>query len=351
MEAGKKRFLKRWYWLVGAAALVVVAAWLMLEPEPAARANRQEIDFPRYPRAHELERQQRRRTLRTLPPASGSDAGMPDPALAQGRDPVHVALSGGEVAIVVEASTIRRSPVGEKLVACLSENERGGLGEARAKLGVDVLEDVDRIAISRGATDDAGVMVVSGDFENATWERVFEGRQPEAFGTGAKIYAGDEGPAFGIWNDEMVLIGTREEIERAVDRLEGRAAAPPPFADGEAYGEIYGIISGDSMAQLVPEELRERMREAADRVMLHVDTTDDLLVVADVYGEGQQAKDLATSIGAALAVARMKAVHDGDEALAELLDLSAVKPDATGFQMEMALPLEMIEQHLGECAR
>jgi hypothetical protein len=70
-----------------------------------------------------------------------------------------------------------------------------------------------------------------------------------------------------------------------------------------------------------------------------------------VQGPGSdELKDVAKSLGAALAVARFKAKADGEEELAELLELARVNPNGSGnFNLELAVPLEMLKRKMAFC--
>jgi hypothetical protein len=94
------------------------------------------------------------------------------------------------------------------------------------------------------------------------------------------------------------------------------------------------------------------VRGAAERVLLHVDAAGDLLLVAEVHGDRQEAiAELGRALAGALSVARLQALHDDDRLLADLLDESRVIPGDGSFQLEVALPLATIEEALGDCAR
>lgn len=338
--------MRRFGWLLLAAGLVVVAGWLMVEPGKAIHPRRPSVDFPRYPRARDLERQRERTTLVT------GAAGTPDDESAQtdARDPVHVAIAGGDVALVVEASVIKDSPIGRMLLGCLSPDERKGLQEFRSKVGFDPLERVDRIAMGRADEKGGGLVVASGDFDGADLSGLEPDLTVEPRGPHTTLY-GSAGNTIARYGSDMLLFGQRDSVLSAVDRLEGEQPAEMSLPMGEAYGEAYGMISGGAMADLVPSEFRDRVRRAVDRVMLHVDTTEDLLMVANVTGSAEETRDLGRSIGAALAVGRMRAIQNDEQLFADLLDQSRVIPDDSGFQLEMALPLSAIQKALGACAK
>lgn len=71
-----------------------------------------------------------------------------------------------------------------------------------------------------------------------------------------------------------------------------------------------------------------------------------------MYGLQQEPlRDLASMVGGALALGRLHAVRSENPLLADLLDESRVSPGDGSFQVEMALPLVTLADHLGECAR
>jgi hypothetical protein len=155
-----------------------------------------------------------------------------------------------------------------------------------------------------------------------------------------------------IWKGQLALFGDSNAVHEALARLEGEGPAPAPFPADEAYGEMYGSLSAASLSRLLPEELRERVAGAADRVLLHVDARDDLLLVADVRGQDDETlADLAQTVAGALSLGRLQAVREDDRLLADLLDESRVIPSQGSFQLEVALPLATVERQLGECAR
>jgi hypothetical protein len=182
----------------------------------------------------------------------------------------------------------------------------------------------------------------------------------EPYGEKARFFAhgdGTQGESLAVWRDELLLLGDdRAEIEAAIDRLEGRAPpAPPAIDESSTYGEIYGVLAAQQLAELIPAEqgaLRQRVLEAAERVELHVDASGDVAIVAAVQGpQADSVRDLGKSLGAALSLARLKAQADGEDVLAEMLEFARVQPQGDRFALELALPLELLERHLGEVCR
>lgn len=342
--------------LFAALALFVLAAWLMLAPE-ALRARRPEIAFPRYPRPHEIERQQRRRTL-ALPvdPArerhgAKLEGAEPDSVPAASLDPVHVALPASENAIVVEAGVLQDSPVGRMLLACLSPDQSAALREIEERTGARPLQQLDRIALSFDARGGSPLLVADGDFAGIDIGAVAPDAVVEPLGQRAMLIDRDD-QSLAVWDGRLFVFGETDSVRDALARLDGEAPAPATSLSDEAYGEIYGSLSAEILSDLLPTELGERLRSAAQRVLLHVDATDDLMLVAEVHGARQdELSDLGVAIAGALSVGRVQAVREQNSLLADLLDESRIVPGDMNFQLEMALPRGAIERQLGACAR
>jgi hypothetical protein len=350
----RKVTLHRARWLVAAGVLFAAAAWLMWSGEGDGRAARRtpsRYEFPRRAKKDDVARMEQRRTLPARP--ADPDAGLA--AQPRPRDPLLVALPpASRRAVVFEASAIRDSALGRLIIECaLSSRDLERIEALRTDAGIDVMGGLDRI----GVADD--VAVVTGDFSGARLRDAMPTHGVRSYGAATLYEPGPETSrrrrrVFATWGAGMVISGRSSgEVEQAIDRLEGRASATPPIDDGDAYGEIYGVVSASELSKLLPEETRSRLQGAAERVELHVDTRNDadVLIVADANGQNPaQVDDLAKSLGAALAVARVKARHDGDDALAELLDLARVSPESGKFRLEVALPLETLRQRFGRCA-
>lgn len=347
---------RRWPWLMVAAVLIGLAAWLMSAKDPEREERRKLVKLPRAMTAPERARAEGRRTHVPAPAAAPAAPDVP-PQPQRPRDPMIAALpSRVEVAaVVVEANALRHSPVGQLLIECLNSRDDGrGLARFKAQTGIDPLEDLDRLAMM----DDTVVM--SGHFANARWDSVFpEGGTP--FGEKGTLYQapprrdGEAPSTVGLWDGQMVIIGDSDEEVRAVmDRLEGRGThGAPVFDESQTYGEIYGVLSAAALAKALPQEQAElagQIERMAERIELHVDATKDVGIVARVTGpNGEDARDLGKTLGTALAVARAKAQMDGKTELADLMDLARVVPGEGDFRMEMGLPLEVMEKHLKEC--
>lgn len=356
---------RRLGWLVAAGVLFAIAAMLMFTgsgdesaPEPP------HMDFPRRMRPAERERAERRRTW-VMPAAP--DAGVAAAKeSARPRDPVIAALPRGKnkTAVVIEANALRYSPIGELLMDCLLRDGGKNLEQFKQISGVDPLQDIDRMVI----TDDG--LILSGNFANAKYKDFLGERTAFDYGDGARIYEPgmttfkrpDGGvarsrsdAAMGTWGDQMLVVGkSPDSIKEVIDRVEGRGPDEPPvISENSTYGEMYGVLAVDQLVRMLPPgqaELGQRLREVADNVEVHLDARSDVAMVAELKGsDPQKVTDLGKSLGAALSVARMRAQAEGEKDLAQLLDFARVKPDGDEFTMEMAVPLQVLQERLSWC--
>lgn len=345
---------RRYGWLALALVLLAAAVWLMASPDDLTPAARSKVAFPRYLRAEEQERMERRRVQLPRPPplpSAGPDA-VPD-SPPRPRDPILAALSREDhrTAVVIEANAIRHSPVGQLLLDCLNEADAEDLGAFEQGFGVNPLEDLDRVIVS-----DKAVMI-SGHFGGAKWDEPFAELTRSRYGDHGALYQRpDSRQHIATWNDQAVIVGRDvETIRRMIDRMEGRskAEARPLISERQTYGEIYGVVSTEDLARLLPRDegnLGQRLREAAQQVELHADTRGDVALVAAVQGpDGQKLSDLGKMLGGALSLARMQAMAGEDKELAALLDHAKVAREGDGFSLEVALPLEVLRKQLAGC--
>ncbi|MBM4364057.1 MAG: hypothetical protein FJ104_15360, partial [Deltaproteobacteria bacterium] len=279
-----------------------------------------------------------------------------EPALG---DPLLAALGGdADIAVVLEVAAFRELPLGKLLFDCLAQKAGDELEKARRELGFD-LRDVERVALHRGRGAEP-VAMLSGRIPAERLEAAFgeRARRVPHGERGVLLSAAGDGGAgrhLALWGDELLLAASREEdLRAALDRVEGRAPADSVALPSElAYGELYGRIPAEVLSELLPDDLSRAVRAAARDVELHVDARDDALLVADVRGGDVTGMDeLGRTFGGALSAARLAARARGEDRLVELLDLARVAPgnDAT-FRVEAALPLHVVEEALGDCAR
>lgn len=347
---------RRWPWLVGAALLLLVGGWLMLSTEPPLPTPWPDVRLPRQATRDELKRNSAR--LSWVPVPVQGDAGLLVPP-ARPRDPVMAALPPEvkTAAVVIEANAIRNSELGDLLVGCLFAGDDRILPALR-DAGLDPLSQVDRVAIA----DDT--LLVTGDFSRTRWEELAGGFSARrAYGPRGELLErslgdGGEPLRMGLWNGQMVVLGDDEEaLKTVLDRLDGSGpAAGSVISEGQAYGEIYGVLQGEALAALVgreDEKLAEAIRSSAQQAELHVNVERDVGMVADVSGsDPAKSEELRRSLGAALALARLRAQTDGKMDQARVLDLARVgEGSGSGsFQLQAGLPYEFLADALRRCA-
>jgi hypothetical protein len=354
----------RTVWLVAAIVLLVIAGIVLGRGENAAksaarRAKLDQVRFPRYPKSEEYDRMQRRRTLPPLPPLPSAT---PTTTQEQNGDPLLTAMGArSDVDIVFEAASFYRMPLAQHLLECFAAEARKEFDRMREKTGIDI-EAVDRMAVvasERGRSE----LIVSGKFDPArvgallgpSADRVKYGQQ------GSLIVGPQAGPdggrgsqrVIGTWSDSLIILGeSKSDVMIVLDRVEGRSFEPfPAVSPDSAYGEIYGHVRASVLAKLLPPEIADAARAAED-IMLHVDATEDVLIVADVMGRApSDMNNLARTLGGALSAARLTARAQGNDALVELLDLARISPSPGSFAVEAAFPVDFIERQLGGCPK
>ncbi|AFE05468.1 hypothetical protein COCOR_03845 [Corallococcus coralloides DSM 2259] len=354
---------RRRVWLVGALLLFAGGAVLMFTGQgdkPPAEAP--DVEFPRRMRGPDLERAEKRRTW-VMPAVV--DAGVAAPV--KPRDPLLAALprGPGRTAVVIEANALRYSPVGELLMDCLLRDGGKNLEQFKAMSGVDPLQDLDRLVVT-----DEGV-ILSGDFSKAKYQELLGERVSSDYGAGARVYEpgdttfalpdggtqrGRMDNAVGTWNNQMLVFGkSPDSVKTVLDRMDGRGQeeGPPLLDENSTYGEMYGVLAVETLAKLLgPDqaELAQRLTDVAQNVELHLDTSGDVAMVANVTGlDADKMTDLGKSLGGALSMARMKAQADGKDDLAQLLDFAKVRPDGSSFKLELAVPLATLQEQLAWC--
>jgi hypothetical protein len=343
--------MRKYAWLVAFAVLLAVAAFLMAQGDKPQKPERVlKAEFPRHAQGWEEERNRKRRTLPPLAPQGGEEA----PALTK-RDPLVVALPSDpkKSTVVFEVAALKESPIGQIWLDCMLAREvrdggRGGRDEFKERFGIDPFEDVERVGVSSGKVAVLSVASGAAAFDRSGWPKQNHGEK-------GVIYEGEEGSVMATWGDEIVLAGQdRLAIEEAIERLESKQPSTPAIPDWSMYGDIYGKLSPEDLADMIPEdqpELAAQLRAAVQGVDLHVDASEDVAIVADVNGsKGEDVNDLAKSFGAALSVARAGAEQRGDERLSELLEFANVRPREGRFSVDVALPLDVLKE-MGPCRK
>lgn len=338
--------MRRLRWMALAVLLLAAAAFLFSRSEGKSSPRRQLVEFPQW-RYEEYRRLEKRSTLvvpRAPAPPAASGAPSPEP---RARDPFLVALpvQRDEPVVVFEANALRHSRLGERFVACVQARNPGALSSFERETGIDPLKDIDRIAYLGDSA------VVSGFFDRVRWDQL---GPSEAYGQEGRIYR-DGDTVISAWRDQILVFSDRDaSARRAIDQLEGRAPVPESgIPEDMTYGEIYGVIPGGAARSLLgggDRALADRIARLASRVELHVDAMQDVAAVVRVRGQDPGGlADLATSLGAALAVARVKAQVDRDDRLADLLESASIHPGSGEFALQLALPADRLEAWFQGC--
>ncbi len=337
---------------VGLIMLVVAATLARCSDErlgvtaPSVRA----IEFPRE-RALKEARQQRRResaaTTSSGPPAT--------PPPTKSRDRLMRALSspGKDGAVVIEVNALRHSTLVDALLKCRAAqrgDEMAGLGLLKDELGIDVTQDVDRVAL------DPEVLAVSGFFEKLTLPaEVGEG---EGYGDDARIFAmkGPTGkPSYlaKVGSDLVMTSTSVDELKAAVDRAEGRRDAPATFPEGTIGGEVYGVV-GPSLVRSIAA--LGKTDEQLDGVLAMLTTSkvrmavdNDAAISLDIGTKSpSDGAELAKALGGAVALARSRAAADGESELAAMLEQAKVVPNDDGsIAFDLAVPGDELLKLMG----
>jgi hypothetical protein len=340
-------------WLVLAAVLLGVGAWLMRGAEPPEREKHGPVNLPnRMTRTEERKNAERR----TLLVPTVEDAGLVQEP-SRPKDPV-LALMPSSVkrgAVVGEYNAIINSELGPKLTQCLfGDGDDKFLRDLR-DAGVDPVNGIDRVAM----IDDN--VVITGDFKNVKWKELVRPDTVKDYGPHAQLFettkwdGGTE--TLGVWNGQMFIAGGDEaSIKATLDRLEGRGITGPPVLDDSmAYGEVYGVMNAAPVAAMLRKsepKLADLILQSAKSMQVHMDVGHDVGMVADVTpGDPAMSEELRRTLGGALSLARMQAAAKGDNDTAGILDLARVQAagGAGAFRLEAGLPHDFMKKALDEC--
>jgi len=345
---------RRWPYLVAAALLLAAGAYLTSGGEAPKSPQFPHVKMPR--RADDEDRARARSRVGAAPQPQQPAAVPPPPPGApppRPADPVLAALPPDvkEVAVVVEANALRNSDLGEAMIACFTSGAPDALSRMR-DAGFDPLTQLDRISMFDGT------LMLTGDFKG-----IVAGGGGQPYGD-AQLHTttsrDGSDRTYGFWRGQAAVIGTPEEVKRAIDRLEGRVAPgeQPVLKEADAYGELYGVLKAGAFAEAlggIDPQLSELIRGSAQSVGLHVDAMHDVGMVADIKGmDPQRVDELRRMMGGAIAAARARAMAKGQKEAAEVLDLSRVMTPAKGgtsFTVELGLPYELMKAQLDKCVR
>ncbi len=359
MALREERLLKtrrKWLWLVGAVLLLALAGWLTSGGDPIQERPPPKVTLPRHMERSDWQRlEKRQQPLPVQAPQAPPPTGR-----AAVRDPLLRAMPSKveRAAVVVEANAIRNSDLGNLLVDCaFAGDDSKGLDQLR-DAGFDPLQDLDRVGVSDG------VVMLTGNFGKLDFDKLGVTAERKSWGDQGQLLEpqrADGGTALtvGLWGNQMMLMGESEdEVKAALDRVENRGTdtAAPVLSESQSYGEIYGVLMAQALADTVEADnpqLSDAMRGAASQVELHVDATHDVGLVADFGGgDGEKTQDLRKVMGTALSLAKLQAKSKGQDDAAQVLEsarVGAAGKDGKGFRLEAGLPYEMVKRELQKC--
>ena len=342
-------------WLILGAMLLGLGAWLMSQDDEVTVGKPRQIEFPKYLTEEEVDRLQKRRMKpMDLPIPDADDA---EELHAEPRDPLLRAFGAGDnkSILVFEANAIRHSALGEGFLNCLGDNIQSDISRIQNELGLNPLEDIDRMAMGDNT------VMFSGHFDNFKWQELFE-EAPTEYGNNAMLFTENSNPdnpdqeateRLALWNNELLIVGkNREDLENAIDTLEGRKAMDSiPLKESETYGEAYGTISTQLLEKLIPENagnLKEEILKVVSGVKLHTNAMSDVAISAQLTSDGNidGLSDLGRSMGGALSLALAAARLQGDDELAQLLEFAKITDNNGELSLDLALPEDYLKKHL-----
>lgn len=316
------------------------------EAKAEAKARADKVVFPRDVRRR-----------RPAPVATGEGSAPIKRSREAGADPIQRAMAfkdGG--AVFVEVNAIRHSELVEKLLACRKDEASDAMQRFKEQVGVDPLEEVDRIALH----DD--VFAASGFFDELKLPP--EAGEPEAYGDDSQLYRiphpddPSKTTVVGKVQNGLLLLGEDEaQVKAAVDRAEGRGddvtPLPPEVTGTEIYGrfgpELLGQLLGGGMSGGAGEPLMQRVTEIVTDGTVRVLVDDAVSMSLDLKtNDAAGGEDLAKALGGALAGARQQAESEGNAELAALLDKARVlKQDNGSFGIDLAVPGDTLLEAMG----
>lgn len=267
-------------------------------------------------------------------------------------DAMQRALLGGGAkgAIFVEANAIRHAPLMEKILRCREKDAADGLTRMKNELGIDPMEDIDRIGF------DGDVFVASGFFEDLKLPADIGEGTP--YGDAARLWtettAEGESMVFGKLGNGMLLTGVDDAaVKAAIDRAEGRQAAevaglPPGFGQGEIYGTV-GAEFIQSLLGGSEDPLAENLARLVTSTTVRMSVGEDAALSLDLQAKDERSgEDLASAVKGGLAVLRAEAENAGDRELVSLLDQARVEPRGDGrFDVDAVVPGDVLLRGMG----
>jgi hypothetical protein len=333
--------------MIGAGGLLMTQG----DAGTAAHKQRDNLTFPTFQRPIDREREA---TRTTLAPAEAAEA---KEKAAPAHDPLLVALPPEAVtALVFEAGTILKAPVGQAMLACVGKEERARMDKGVAEMGKTWVDLAERVGVA-SLPGKGGMFVVQGKLDGFDIQKLEPHAEPRTYGAGTTIYDDTREDAWefhaAVWHGSL-LLGSHLPgvVEAAIDRLDsGGAGTTLAFDENEAYGEIYGKVGQADLERMAPEEMKSRLHDVAAHAEVHVDAITEVLMVMDVEGsDAKQVEDLGKSLGAAMAVGRLEARREGRDDVVRLVDQSRVRPYGDRrLRAEVAVPLDIMTKSMHGC--
>jgi hypothetical protein len=257
---------------------------------------------------------------------------------------------GGQGAVFVEANAIRHAPLMEKMLRCRQADSADGLNQMKEELGIDPLEDVDRVGF------DGDVFVASGFFSDLKVPA--ELGEGAAFGENGRLWTAkdDDGEqiVFGKLGDGMLVSGVDEaNVKAAMERAASSAASvPPELPAGFGQGEVYGTVGAAFLANVLGtsgDPVAQKVAQLVTSSTVRMNVDDDAALSLDMQAvDDKSADELSKAIGGALAGLRIQAQQSGDQELAWLLEQARVEPGEGGrFYVDVAVPGEVLLRGMG----
>lgn len=366
--------MKRQRWmLLPLVLLLLILGWFLSQDKGKKDNKDNKISekrvFPREQRrSYHAHRPQQAKHPRTSQNDAGqkvhNEQGQSLPADAFERayaDPKSRAL------LSVQVNAIQNSPLAQKIIHCREQESSQTYAQVKEKLGIDISQDIDRMAIGEN------VVVMSGFFSDL--------KIPEEFGEGEKydenseIYSitadSSEDPQMekdsmylAKIDDQILLMGdSREDIEASIDRMN----KPDENFTDPLEGQINASDMGGFIGPGFIKELATGSTDQSDPLVQQIADTvgmgsfsanvgDEVMMSADLtagMGDSDKAKDLAQSIAGGIAAMRLQAAKDGDKDLLEMLELARVKQVeengelSPNINLDLAIPAHQILKAMG----
>ncbi|MCA9527995.1 MAG: hypothetical protein KC549_17025, partial [Myxococcales bacterium] len=270
------------------------------------------------------------------------------PRAVAGRAAMRTAMQvAGERRVIVDVAGIRATAPGQAAYRCLLVQAKDEMDRLRSRSGFDPLAQVDEMAVIDG------LPFARGRYEGVDWEKMRpgDGATAEPHGEKGMLYLdGDRGVA--VWDGQILIgDGNRDQLEAALDRIEGRIPADP---DIEPLAGTSGQLKADDLFEVLPiaydvaEPVRTYLEEHGGPLTFAVAVAADGVRVS-VHFQGDE--ELQSTLGAALEAARGGGVvEELRERFGDLLKNMEIKKENDGLLVQVFAPMAALQQLMGPCA-